>query len=794
MSELSNETYELIQNKIQSVIQRLSEQQREGRLAKDISGAIENLAQLNNQIQAELEKLKASSEWKRFTIAFYGETNAGKSTLIEALRLQLGEKTKQESQRRFKEIQQRFGLTQEAFDEVRRVIMDTERAIEVVRQELAGLSKKYAVPIMQAELAVSQEEENAVQESAVLDLQHNKAISDLMLEISRLNELLEKVKAERKWWQKIIARFSTSPSPEEKQFAEITQHFSKTEKQQEIEKKELIDHHHGLIQQASTALAELQTQKQHEHNQVAEREQELQEALRKAEDERSRLDNEVLKLTEFADGQIIGDGRSDFTRVNTSFDFDLNGHSFSLIDVPGIEGDEAVVSAPIEEAVRKAHAVFYVTRTARPPQTNDDSPGSAQGTLEKIKKHLGAQSEVWSIYNHPARSPRQLTLPVLNNDIVNGLAAMDEKLKAELKEQYCGSLAISAHPAYLALTECVAPGSKDAADQRKFLDQFGGPEAILSLSGLTDFITRLQTTIISNYRDKIKRSNKNKAYETLRNSLDEFRAPQTHFSELEKNVKSEVLHAQSQINISLEEFIGSLDIVGGKIRRAFRDRVQKEIYDEIESNISNDEFKRSFNHTLELNAENIKNNLKKSIDKEADALGEKIRGIITRSSQHLKNIVTAQNNNFDLQSNFKININVDNGLKVGGLVAGGIGAALGVVFLASNPVGWTVAFVGGVLALLGSLVGIAKSVWGVFDSNYKKAQQKKEADKVLREADNTIEKEINKIIAKIKYEVSVEMKKIKHQLEEPVKQCIAINALFNQVDVELTAIARDIKY
>jgi DNA repair ATPase RecN len=163
MSELSNETYELIQNKIQSVIQRLSEQQREGRLAKDISGAIENLAQLNNQIQAELEKLKASSEWKRFTIAFYGETNAGKSTLIEALRLQLGEKTKQESQRRFKEIQQRFGLTQEAFDEVRRVIMDTERAIEVVRQELAGLSKKYAVPIMQAELAVSQEEENAVQ-------------------------------------------------------------------------------------------------------------------------------------------------------------------------------------------------------------------------------------------------------------------------------------------------------------------------------------------------------------------------------------------------------------------------------------------------------------------------------------------------------------------------------------------------------------------------------------------------------------------------------------------------------
>ncbi|MDM3722712.1 hypothetical protein O9422_18440, partial [Proteus mirabilis] len=84
----------------------------------------------------------------------------------------------------------------------------------------------------------------------------------------------------------------------------------------------------------------------------------------------------------------------------------------SLIDVPGIEGDETIVSTPIEEAVRKAHAVFYVTRTARPPQTSDGENVTTKGTLEKIKRHLGAQSEVWSIYNHPANSPRQLTSPL----------------------------------------------------------------------------------------------------------------------------------------------------------------------------------------------------------------------------------------------------------------------------------------------------------------------------------------------------------------------------------------------
>ena len=791
MSELSNQIYELIQKQIQSIIQRLSEQQNKGRLAEDISCAMENLNLLNNQIQAELEKLKANSEWKRFTIAFYGETNAGKSTLIETLRLQLGEKTKQENQRKFKEIQQQFGLTQQAFDEVRRVIMDTEQAIEVLHQELAALLQKYAAPIMQAKLAVSQEEENAMQECAALDMRHTKAISELKSEIFNLNDLLEKFKAERNWWQKITAWFSKSP--EKKQLAEITHRFAKVKKQQQIEQKDLLVRHQALKQQADTALAELQTQKQQGQIQIAKREQELHEEQRKVEAEKSRLDNEVKKLAELADGQIIGDGRPDFTRENTAFDFDLGGQSFSLIDVPGIEGDEGVVSSPIEEAVRKAHAVFYVTRTARPPQTNDGNTGSAKGTLEKIKKHLGAQSEVWSIYNHPANSRRQLTSPLLNEDNRNSLAAMDEKLKAELKEQYCGSLVISARPAYLALTECVVPGSKDATEQRKFLEHFGNSETILSLSGITDFVTHLQTTIIGNYRNKIKRSNLNKAYKALEGSLIELGQLQANFASLEKTVRSEVSNAQSQINVGLEEFTGNLNAAGSKVRRTFHYQVQKRIYDEIKSDISNDEFKRYLKNSLEQGAENIQSNLKKSIKKEADAFGDKVIDIIKRSSKHLKNIVAAQGNNFDLQKNFKININVDNGLKVGGLVAGGIGAALGVAFLVSNPVGWTIAFVGGILALVGSLVGVAKSVWGFFDSDYKKSHQRKEADKILREANKTIEKEINKFIAKIIREISVEMQKIQSQLEEPVKQCIAINTSLKQVDTELTAIARNIK-
>lgn len=45
------------------------------------------LKEINNEFKHEITKLEASSEWDKFCIAFFGETNAGKSTLIESLRI-----------------------------------------------------------------------------------------------------------------------------------------------------------------------------------------------------------------------------------------------------------------------------------------------------------------------------------------------------------------------------------------------------------------------------------------------------------------------------------------------------------------------------------------------------------------------------------------------------------------------------------------------------------------------------------------------------------------------------------
>ena len=45
------------------------------------------LKEINYAFKEEISKLEASSEWDKFCIAFFGETNAGKSTVIETLRI-----------------------------------------------------------------------------------------------------------------------------------------------------------------------------------------------------------------------------------------------------------------------------------------------------------------------------------------------------------------------------------------------------------------------------------------------------------------------------------------------------------------------------------------------------------------------------------------------------------------------------------------------------------------------------------------------------------------------------------
>jgi hypothetical protein len=60
----------------------------------ELNNIRETLKSMNQDFKQEIKKLETSSEWDKFCISFFGETNAGKSTIIESLRIMFDEETR----------------------------------------------------------------------------------------------------------------------------------------------------------------------------------------------------------------------------------------------------------------------------------------------------------------------------------------------------------------------------------------------------------------------------------------------------------------------------------------------------------------------------------------------------------------------------------------------------------------------------------------------------------------------------------------------------------------------------
>lgn len=62
---------------------------------REVGNMTEKLRTIQVRFNGELDQLKTHAEWDMFTMAFFGETNAGKSTIIESLRILFKEESRQ---------------------------------------------------------------------------------------------------------------------------------------------------------------------------------------------------------------------------------------------------------------------------------------------------------------------------------------------------------------------------------------------------------------------------------------------------------------------------------------------------------------------------------------------------------------------------------------------------------------------------------------------------------------------------------------------------------------------------
>ena len=93
--EIKN-TYEKVKTSLDNALNEADKIQMSGDEENiELQKIREELQEYNKSFKNEIDKLEKSSEWDKFCMAFFGETNAGKSTIIEALRIVYEEETRQ---------------------------------------------------------------------------------------------------------------------------------------------------------------------------------------------------------------------------------------------------------------------------------------------------------------------------------------------------------------------------------------------------------------------------------------------------------------------------------------------------------------------------------------------------------------------------------------------------------------------------------------------------------------------------------------------------------------------------
>lgn len=714
--------YSEVNNIVSRIIEKLSSTSQDEQIELAKASSRDLLTRIHDQISEQLESLEKHAEWKTFTIALYGETNAGKSTIIETLRIMLEEQSKQEAQQAFRAWQKSSGITQDVIDLVRQSILDAERNLSELEDQLQ------------------------------LDLdQYKLENQSLKKQLKELQQVINSKRQAASLWQKFL--WLLQSMPEEREYSKLNNALSHNQSQ---EKSQLAEH-------------KLQQQK-------------LNKTIKDGEVRHHQLEQQMAEAAPLADGTIIGNGRSDFTLDTQRYHFQTEQHQFALLDVPGIEGKESKVMDSIWSAVQKAHAVFYVTSKASAPQKGENG---SPGTLEKIKQHLGAQTEVWAIYNKRITNPIQLERgELLSRDETESLRDFDQKMSEQLGENYRRCVALSAYPAFLSVADCLLPGSPGQRNKSKFLRKFS-PDEVLTKTKLEFFTEMLGSRIVSDYKAKIQRSNINKINGVVNDaSLQVTQLRTQKFTPLVRQLEDELADTHVQIDSALRGLRSRLEMTGDRLIDEFKQTTRKETYRHIEKSISNDTFKSVLKRGITDNQEQLAERLPLVMDNELKSFESELLRIVKRFQEQTEDLFGMYdklgNSGFD--SHFDLDIQLDSGIDVKSLLFTLIGGGL----LFWNPAGWVV--LGPALASLA--FQFYKAVRSFFSSNYKSAQQKKSTDENLAKVARQMQDSLHTSLSESLQDLETKISQVKTALEHPIEHVKQIDQVLASSEQDLARLSK----
>ena len=750
----STKIYNFILTKVKELREHILKMQLSHEEAKEKQKEIKSrLDIIVNKLEKKIKELENNSEWDRFTVAFYGETNAGKSTLIETLRIMLNEKEKLKDREKYKEIEDHINSLKNQKgvydDKIKEIVKKYEQALDSIMDNLK--SSEIELDDLKENLKILKDSDEEFQEE--------------------LNEIKKAINKERSSSFKNFILWLLKKLPEQQNLPAIKDKIKENNlKIKEIETSEkTINRTIEKINKERSILENTKNKETNEYDkQIVLLDKKIQDTNR--------------ELEKYCDGKIIGDGSSDYTRDVTDYEIEYNGEKFCLLDLPGIEGNEKLVLDNINKAVKKSHAVFYISASPNPPQSGDKEDS---GTIEKIKKHLGDQTEVYFIYNKKIKNSKILKDTLIDNSEKESLKETEKILNRILDTQYSGNISLSAYPAFLAVGNCC---NRDEISKIKFLESLSAQD-ILSISKVEEFKNWLIEKFVTNTKGKIIKANSKKLSFIIDETALEIQQQNNILNNLRETLERNSENTESNLDSVLTRMKNKFRTELDYSLDEFEQNLRASVYTEIDRYIDNTEFKQVFESKYEEYSEILSSNLQTRFEGINEEFKSEVKRTLEEHNKTRQELIKTYNIRYSIEEKFDFNFEVKSGINKTGLIISVGSAIAGIILAMSNPAGWIV--IG--LAILSGIISIFKSIWGFFDNDYRAGQQRNTTNTKIAEIKESLRREIEKKLPEIDKNLNTAIKETKESLSAEMKEFENVIDTFEKIKNEFYELSLNIK-
>lgn len=484
------------------------------------------------------------------------------------------------------------------------------------------------------------------------------------------------------------------------------------------------------------------------------------------------------------DGLIVGDGRHDFTKTYEEYHLSIAGHPFTLIDVPGIEGNEAEFKDVIKTALHKAHCVFYV-------QGHNKKPDRA--TAEKIKKYLGDWVKVYSIYNvrggvsnYDEEEERET---LITPGVLKTESLIQTEFKTILGDVYAGHvtlqglLAMSANASFSSKREDLIRG------QQKLLKYFGGSaNKVLEFSQFKTLTTLVEQKS-SNFMSEIIEANKQKLISLAGNIATDIElvmeSQKSYLANLESNLRT----------INREVCNNSMDSALRNITNKTRNTItsaygelKSEIFDLIDNEPSNiNQLAEQFQEDVIENLENrIKSIVNDELKKVRDTANRKIKDL---DGVNIKPIQFNQSIDLETEIDFsgalgELDIDLADVLSWTAKTAGtaATGALVG-------------SFIPGIGTLIGAGVGaVVGGIAHACSGDGGKADARKSVSDAIGKATQRAKNNVKSMLAPVIRDMDIQKRQLTNSVKTELTNIEELQETLDTFDVEVSEFVNELKH